>query len=78
MTKCAFCGKDEHSFAGVHFISNVGVVSYYCSSKCRKNAMKLGRDKRKIKWTAAYKEGMNAEKIKLHEKAEKISKVVKN
>jgi large subunit ribosomal protein L24e len=51
---CVFCGHEEHSFRGIHVISNVGTVNYYCSSKCRNNAMGLGRDKRKIKWTEAY------------------------
>jgi large subunit ribosomal protein L24e len=56
MVKCVFCGKEEHSFIGIHIIGNDGNVNYYCSSKCRKNALKLKRDKRKLKWTAAYRE----------------------
>lgn len=55
MVKCIFCGKEENSFMGVHLIKNDGTVSYFCSSKCRKNALKLGRDKRKLKWTEAHK-----------------------
>lgn len=61
MVKCVFCGKEEDSFKGVHFITNEGSVNFYCSSKCRKNAMKLGRDKRKVKWTEAYKLKMEKE-----------------
>ncbi len=56
MVKCVFCGKEEHSFIGIHVIGNDGNVNYYCSSKCRKNALKLKRDKRKQKWTFAYRE----------------------
>ncbi len=56
MVKCVFCGKEEHSFKGIHVIGNDGNVNYYCSSKCRKNALKLKRDKRRLKWTAAYRE----------------------
>jgi len=55
MTKCVFCGDEAHFFQGVNLIKNDGVVDYYCSQKCRKNAIKLGRDKRKVKWTEAYK-----------------------
>lgn len=40
---------------GVHLITNTGQIQYYCSSKCRKNALKLRRDKRKLKWTEAYR-----------------------
>lgn len=54
MTKCVFCGKEEHGHKGVHLIRNIGVVDFYCSSKCRKNSMKLKRDKRKLKWTEAF------------------------
>jgi len=55
MTKCVFCGREEFDFKGVHLIKNDGVIDYYCSEKCRKNALKLGRDKRRVKWTEAYK-----------------------
>ena len=56
MVKCVFCGKEEHYFKGIHIIGNDGNVNYYCSSKCRKNALKLKRDKRKFKWTLAHRE----------------------
>ncbi|MBX4211978.1 hypothetical protein KW787_00785 [Candidatus Pacearchaeota archaeon] len=55
MVKCVFCGKDESFHKGVHLIHNNGTISYFCSSKCRKNALKLERDKRKLKWTEAYR-----------------------
>lgn len=57
MTKCVFCGKEEPDFLGVHLIKNDGNVDFFCSSKCRKNTLNLGRDKRKIKWTEAYRLG---------------------
>ena len=56
MTKCNFCGKDEYAFRGVHLFKNDGSIAYFCSSKCRLNALKLKRDKRRIGWTEAYKE----------------------
>ncbi len=54
MVKCSFCGKEERSFKGIHLIKNTGVIAYFCSSKCQKNAIKLKRDKRKLKWTEAF------------------------
>ncbi len=54
MVKCTFCGKDERIHKGVHLIKNDGEVSYFCSSKCNANAIKLGRDKRKIRWAEAF------------------------
>ena len=56
MTKCSFCGKEEYAFKGIHLIKNDGSISYFCSSKCRVNALKLKRDKRKLKWTLAHTE----------------------
>ncbi len=61
MVKCVFTGKEEHPFKGIHFIKNDGTVEYYSSSKALKNALKLKRDKRRLKWTAAY----HTEKAKL-------------
>ena len=71
MVKCVFCGREEEPFRGINFISNDGNVSYFCSSKCKKNALKLGRDKRKIKWTEAYKLRVKKEEGKKQEIAEK-------
>jgi large subunit ribosomal protein L24e len=56
MVKCVFCGREEPAFIGMHYINNDGNVSYFCSSKCRKNALKLKRERRKIKWTQAFRE----------------------
>ena len=56
MVKCVFCGNEESIHKGVHLIKNEGSISYFCSSKCRKNALKLGRDKRKVKWTNFFHE----------------------
>ncbi|MBX4196094.1 50S ribosomal protein L24e [Candidatus Pacearchaeota archaeon] len=55
MVKCVFCGREESFHKGVHLIHNNGTVSFFCSSKCRKNSLKLERDKRKLKWTEAYR-----------------------
>lgn len=54
MVKCIFCGIEENSHKGVFYIKNDGSVNYFCSSKCKKNALKLKRDKRKLKWTEAH------------------------
>ena len=66
MVKCIFCGKEENSFKGIHLIKNDGSVNYFCSSKCRINALKLKRDKRKVRWTDSFKikknKGMNSAK----------------
>lgn len=55
MTKCSFCMRETLPHLGVHLIRNDGTIQYYCSSKCRKNALKLKRDRKKLKWTEAYR-----------------------
>jgi len=55
MTKCVFCGREESPFRGVHLITNDGFMNFYCSSKCRKNALKLKRDRKKTAWTEAHR-----------------------
>ena len=55
MVKCAFCGKEESPYKGVHLIKNDGSINFFCSSKCRRNVLNLKRDKNKLKWTKAYR-----------------------
>ncbi len=54
MTKCNFCGREDSPHKGLHLIKNDGKVAFFCSSKCRKNAMNLGRDNRKMRWAEAF------------------------
>ncbi|MCP8313486.1 MAG: 50S ribosomal protein L24e [archaeon] len=55
--KCNFCGKDVTLGRGIMLVRNDGSIYWYCSSKCRKNALELRRDPRKFKWTVHYKKG---------------------
>lgn len=71
MTKCVFCGKEENAFKGVHLIKNDGSVWYFCSSKCRRNSVKLKRDKRKVRWAEAFHE--RREKARAKEAAKKVN-----
>ena len=64
MVKCVFCGREEQSFKGVHLIKNDGSINYFCSGKCRKNAINLKRDKKKLKWTNFYRTIREEEKQK--------------
>ena len=54
MPKCVFCSKDEKAHKGLHLIKNDGEISYFCGSKCRRNALNLGRDSRKVRWAEAF------------------------
>ncbi|MHA1238531.1 MAG: 50S ribosomal protein L24e [Candidatus Odinarchaeia archaeon] len=52
--KCAFCGYDIEPGTGIIFVKSDGTMIRYCSSKCKKNALKLKRKPRKLKWTTYY------------------------
>ncbi len=58
--KCTFCGREFSQGIGIMYVRNDGAILWFCSSKCRKNAVKLKRDARKLKWTEYYQK---AEKI---------------
>ncbi len=49
--RCAFCGREVRLGSGILFVRNDGSTRAYCSSKCKANELKLGRDPRKLKWT---------------------------
>ena|SRR3989344_5494203 len=71
MVKCSFCGFEEEQFRGIHLIKNDGSVDYFCSGKCRKNSLKLKRDKRKLKWTEAYRIALAKSRKKQEREEEK-------
>lgn len=56
MPKCSFCSTTIRKGEGKMFIQNTGRFFWFCSSKCEKNMMKLGRDSRKFKWASKEKE----------------------
>ncbi len=53
--KCAFCGKEVRLGSGILFVRNDGSTRSFCSSKCKTNELKLGRDPRKLKWARGTK-----------------------
>lgn len=56
LAKCIYCGREQEDFKGTYLIKNEGIMVYYCSGKCQRNHLKLKRDRRRIKWTEAYRE----------------------
>ena len=47
---CSFCDNPVVKGSGTMLAKNDGTVLWFCSSKCKKNALVLKRDPRKIKW----------------------------
>jgi len=50
MPRCSFCKQNYEFPYGLSLILNSGDILYYCSSKCRKNMLKLKRDNKKVNW----------------------------
>ncbi|MBX5327494.1 MAG: 50S ribosomal protein L24e [Candidatus Bathyarchaeia archaeon] len=54
LKRCSFCGNDFPYGTGMMYVRNDGAIFWFCSSKCRKNSLELGRDPRKLPWTRYY------------------------
>lgn len=52
---CSFCGCRIEKGTETIFVTKKGSPLYFCSSKCERNLLKLGRKPRKVRWTTAYK-----------------------
>lgn len=48
--KCSLCGSAIKKGSGYLYGQKTGEVFYFCSSKCKKNMLKLKRQKRYLKW----------------------------
>lgn len=57
MAKCSFCKNVIEPGTGTMYIKKDGSVLYFCTMKCEKNTLKLGRAPRYMKWTKAYEKG---------------------
>ena len=51
---CSFCGREIPPGTGIMYVKKDGTILWFCSSKCFKSAIKLGRDPRKLAWTLKY------------------------
>lgn len=51
---CTFCGNEIEPGTGKMYVRRDGTVHYFCSSKCQKNQLKLGRIGRTVRWTRRY------------------------
>lgn len=84
--ECSFCGREIRRGLESIYVTSKGKMLYFCSSKCDKNLLKLGRSRRRTKWTKTYrkekearlkllKEGVKPDKIReLEKEMEKLEK----
>jgi large subunit ribosomal protein L24e len=57
MVKCTFCGEEIPTGTGKMYVKVDGNIFYFCTKKCEKNQIKLGRNPRFLKWTNKYEKG---------------------
>lgn len=53
--KCSFCGEEIPPGTGIALVRNDGTTLWFCSSKCRKSAIKLKRNPTRLRWTKVYR-----------------------
>jgi large subunit ribosomal protein L24e len=51
---CTFCGNDIEPGTGKMYVKRDGNVHFFCSGKCQKNQLDMGRVGRKVRWTRRY------------------------
>ena len=62
MPRCSFCKKNYEFPYGMTYILNDGNIMYFCKSKCRKNALHLKRDNKKVNWVRKADEVVEVKK----------------
>ncbi|PIY60492.1 50S ribosomal protein L24e [Candidatus Woesearchaeota archaeon CG_4_10_14_0_8_um_filter_47_5] len=64
MSNCSFCGNNIERGTGLMFVRTTGKILYFCSSKCEKNMLKLGRKPALVKWTATHRKAESSKSSK--------------
>ncbi len=54
MAKCDFCGKSIPAGTGKKYVMKAGKILDFCSGKCEKNLLVLGRKSRTTSWTNEF------------------------
>jgi large subunit ribosomal protein L24e len=54
MKICSFCGREIEPGTGSMYVKKDGTVILFCTNKCSKNMIDMGRVPRTVTWTRAY------------------------
>jgi len=54
MAKCSYCGYDIRKGTGKMYVKKDGKLLYFCSMKCEKGMLKLGRKPWTVRWTKEF------------------------
>lgn len=55
MARCSFCKESINPGTGLMLVRKDGKKLFFCSSKCEKNLLKLGRKAKDQKWVVKDK-----------------------
>ena len=64
MANCSFCDSPILKGTGLMYVKKDGTIFNFCSSKCKKNNLHLGREGRRQKWTQAAKKFIARQAVK--------------
>jgi large subunit ribosomal protein L24e len=62
MAKCTFCGNNIKKGTGMIYVKKDAKILNFCSKKCEKNLLKLGRKPIKTRWSSKYEKHTKKEK----------------
>lgn len=71
---CSFCGDEIEPGTGKMYVKTDGTVFNFCSSKCQKNMLDLGRVPRRTRWSSKYEKTASSLKKEEEEKKAKTAK----
>ncbi|MBI4043257.1 MAG: 50S ribosomal protein L24e [Candidatus Diapherotrites archaeon] len=72
--QCSFCGIQIPRGTGKIFVRKTGQTFFFCSNKCEKNLLKLGRSPRNVKWTLEFRKAKELERAVQQKKTAKAGK----
>ena len=52
---CTYCGNEIEPGTGKMYVRKDGTIFNFCSNKCQKGLLKLGRIPRRVRWTKNFK-----------------------
>ncbi len=58
MALCSFCKHELERATGKMYVRRDGSALYFCSTKCQRNMLKLGRSPRNVLWLTKNQPGM--------------------
>ena len=57
MAKCSFCKSVIELGTGTMYVKKDSTILHFCTMKCEKNMLNLGRVPRFVKWTKSFEKG---------------------